>query len=110
MKRKTFFFLMTVLSFAPTAQAAEVFYLGGYNAPSTMEPNPAFSFKQRAKDLFDFSRYGQYPPERSGMISGNIIQAVEYNKINGNRSKSFLENIFPETLRPFTTPPCFKLS
>lgn len=73
--------------------SAEVYYLGGGSGgPGAGQMNPAFSLSQRAHDLFDFASYGKENPERSGRISGSLTQEVRWNKVSGNKSKSFLEN------------------
>jgi len=71
--------------------ASEVYYLGG--PPGALHQlNPSFSFPQRLYDLVDFPKFGQYGQDRSGEISGNLLEEVDTNNVGGNRSKSFLKD------------------
>jgi len=72
--------------------AAEVYYLGGGGAGNvdTGAENKQFTLEERVDDLLDFKSYGEYGPNRSGRISGNISQEVNWNSVTGNGSKSFL--------------------
>lgn len=83
--------LVSLLGAKPVL-AAEVYYLGGGGAGTAGQMNPAFPFQQRVKDLFDFGAYGQDNPERSGRIAGTLTQEVRWNKVTGNKSKSFLRD------------------
>ncbi len=52
--------------------------------------NPAYGLAKRFHDLVDFANFGNYGPDRSGRISGNFLQEIDYNDIAGNRTQSFL--------------------
>jgi len=82
--------LMSVL-FVPVSPlfAADVYYLPDSKGTSKNK-NQTYSFKQRLKDLFDFSSKRPME-ERSGKISGSIRTQGAYNRVTGNKAKSFLQ-------------------
>ncbi|MDD5069465.1 MAG: hypothetical protein PHV17_01955 [Candidatus Omnitrophica bacterium] len=89
MLRKLCIFLtVLILSCFDSVFSAEVYYFGSANQNST-EPGRAYTFKERLDDLTDFSS-GRSLSERSGKISGSILIQAEYDKVLGNKSKSFL--------------------
>ncbi|HSV44063.1 MAG TPA: hypothetical protein VLJ10_05860, partial [Candidatus Bathyarchaeia archaeon] len=94
MKNKTYFFLFVLVSCCllttPFVLAAEVYYFGN-GSSETAEENPSYPLSQRMDDLFDFTS-GRPMSERSGKISGSILTQAEYDKVSGNKSKSFLDN------------------
>ncbi len=97
MKKNIKLTIITILflpffSLSPVAYAAEVYYLGGggIGSEGTGAKNKQFTLEDRVDDLLDFKSYGEYGPERSGRISGNIFQEVNWNSVSGNGSKSFL--------------------
>lgn len=73
------------------ANAAQVFYLGAGEGTGT-EQNPSYPLKQRVKDLVDFQTVDRPITERSGQISGTLMQELDWNNVSGNKSKSFLRN------------------
>jgi len=76
-----------------SAYSSEVFYLGaGAQQPGQVKENPSYSFDQRVKDLFDFSSKRKTDANRSGKISGTILQEVDWNEVSGAKTKSFLKN------------------
>lgn len=90
-KQGVFFTAVLVLFFcASFSYAAEVYYLGGNSSAPASTQNSAFSIKQRVKDLLDFSLERVNDQTRSGRMSGNFLQEIDYNDIAGNKTKSFL--------------------
>ena len=81
--------IIASLFFVTSARAAEVFYLSGAGASSAGIMNPSYPLGTRFNDLFDFTS-NRKPAERSGRISGSLMQEVDWNDISGNKSKSFL--------------------
>ncbi len=82
---------LVVLAVARPGWGAEIIFLGngadgGADAPKVV---PSFTAAQRLHDLFDFGAYGQYGPERSGMITGRVAVQGEYSSVRGNQAKSF---------------------
>ena len=87
------FFLLFLLTLYSYGYNAEVYYLGG--AEQSVDGkviNKKFSFQKRVKDLFNFSDYGKYGPDRSGRITGNIVHEINWNDVDGNRDKSFYKD------------------
>ncbi len=70
--------------------AADVYYLGG-STSDTGGVNQSYPIGERFKDLFDFTS-DRPLSDRSGKISGSILTQGEYDKVSGNKSKSFLKN------------------
>ncbi len=68
--------------------AAEVYYFGN-GSGDTGQQNESYPLSQRFDDLFDFTS-DRPMSERSGKISGSILTQAEYDKVSGNKSKSFL--------------------
>jgi len=76
-----------------SAYSAEVFYLGaGARQSGSLKENPSYSFDRRVKDLFDFSSKRKSDANRSGKISGTILQEIDWNEVSGAKTKSFLRN------------------
>ncbi len=84
--------MVALLSTASVVHSAEVFYLGGGETNGAGEMNASYPLSQRVKDLFDFKKYAENDIDRSGRISGTLTQEIRWNRVSGNRSKSFLEN------------------
>lgn len=72
------------------AFASEVYYLGGGAGGASAVINPSYPLKDRVHDLFDFTS-GRPLEQRSGRISGSFQNQVGYDKVSGNKSKSFLD-------------------
>ncbi|MCM8761473.1 MAG: hypothetical protein NC933_05030, partial [Candidatus Omnitrophica bacterium] len=67
------------------------FYLGeGATVGEAGEAVPAFTWQKRVDDLLDFASYGDYGIERSGMITGSVMEDVSWNDVGGNGNNSFL--------------------
>ena len=81
--------LSILLSSSSPLFAAEVYYLGGASQVSD-EANQSYSAKERLADLFDFTS-DRPLSERSGKINGSILIQGKYDKVSGNKSKSFLK-------------------
>jgi hypothetical protein len=81
---------LVLLALVRPAGAAEIIFLGnsadGGDAPKVV---PDFTAGQRLHDLFDFGSYGQYGPDRSGMITGRVAVQGEYTSVRGNQARSF---------------------
>ncbi|MBF0217015.1 MAG: hypothetical protein HQL30_08495 [Candidatus Omnitrophica bacterium] len=76
-----------------SVHALNVYYVGGGGAKKAAGA-PAekrkFTFEDRARDLFDLKAYGEQTDERSGWITGNVSEEVNFNAVDGNGAKSFL--------------------
>jgi hypothetical protein len=81
--------MLSAVSIALPAQAAEVILAGPGSSGSSQTPYPSFSAEKRIHDLFDFGSYGEYGEDRSGMITGRVTTSFEYVNVAGNQSKSF---------------------
>ncbi|MFH1665550.1 MAG: hypothetical protein ABIA77_05340 [Candidatus Omnitrophota bacterium] len=88
--RVTSFLLLSALLFAGEVFAADVYYMGGSSAGGETGKNKEFTLQKRVDDLLDFKNYGEYGPDRSGRISGNVSVEVNTNNIFGNKDQSFL--------------------
>lgn len=89
-----FCFLLVIFGFflIPSAQAAEVYYLGSDSpSSSAKEPNPSYSIIKRINDLFSSLGSVQKDKEASGSLGGTLTQSVTWNDVGGNTSKSYLE-------------------
>jgi len=73
----------------PYAFSAEVYYFGNGGGEKS-EQNKSYPLSQRFKDLMDLSS-DRPMSERSGRISGSVLTQAEYDKVSGNKSKSFLD-------------------
>ncbi|MBF0216233.1 MAG: hypothetical protein HQL30_04480 [Candidatus Omnitrophica bacterium] len=74
-----------------TLEAAEVYYLGqGSTAGGAPDVNKTFTLEDRVDDLLDFKNYGNYGPDRSGMITGSVMEEINFNATGGNGTKTFL--------------------
>ncbi len=69
--------------------AADVYYLGG-NDEIQLGNQRKYSLYERLHDLCDFSSHRSLS-QRSGIIKGRFSTRLEYNKLSGNKSKSFLK-------------------
>lgn len=88
-KRVILVYIFLIMSFlSGPASASEVYYLGGAGGPGMVQ-NPSYPFSQRINDLMDLTS-ARPIAERSGRISGSVLTQGVYNKVSGNRSKSFL--------------------
>ncbi len=78
---------------ASESNASEVYYLGQgldeTNGSATQARD--FSLQKRLSDLIDLKNYKNYGPERSGMITGSVMEEVAWNEVGGNETKSFLK-------------------
>jgi len=73
------------------AYSADVYYLGQSSGSAAQsEKNPSYTVSERFHDLWDFSSGRKYP-DRSGKISGNFVQELDWQDVSGNTAKSFLE-------------------
>ena len=85
-----FLTLSALFIFPVTSFSAEVYYLGASGSGSQDGKNKEFSWQKRVEDLLDFKNYGEYGPDRSGRITGNVSVEVNTNNIYGNKDQSFL--------------------
>jgi len=76
-----------------TVFAAEVYYLGAaaQGGPGKTGKNANFTLKKRVDDLCDLKSYGKYGPDRSGRITGTIMEEASWNDVGGNGTLSFLK-------------------
>ncbi|HNV86629.1 MAG TPA: hypothetical protein PKL97_06660 [Candidatus Omnitrophota bacterium] len=97
MNRKIWKFALIVLTVLPVLNpsalySAEVFYLGGASGGGADGKTfPHYGLGQRARDLLNFAAYGDRSRDRSGQISGNFLQEIDWTQISGNKEKSFYE-------------------
>ncbi|MDD5634391.1 MAG: hypothetical protein PHW46_03845 [Candidatus Omnitrophica bacterium] len=63
----------------------------GAERPGETGKSKSYTLKKRVEDLIDFQNYGNYGPERSGMITGSVMEEVSWNDVGGNGAQSFLK-------------------
>lgn len=82
-----------------SVHAAEVFYLGqGSTGGAGEAKNEVFTWQKRVDDLVDFANYGNYGDDRSGMITGSVMEDVSWNDVGGNGNNSFLrKGVYQDT-------------
>ncbi|MDD4203100.1 MAG: hypothetical protein PHQ52_06505 [Candidatus Omnitrophica bacterium] len=94
MKNKFLYFhvliSVLILWLSIDVMAAQIYYVGNTQGSENEDStNKSFSVQKRVDDLLDFSSYGEYGPDRSGRISGNVSEEIDIQRVGGKTESSF---------------------